>query len=34
MIAITVYALEEAITKTSVVQNTAFLFEPFWKLAQ
>merc|ERR1711924_355167 len=31
MLAITIYALEEAITKNPVVQNSAFLFEPFWK---
>jgi hypothetical protein len=34
MLAITVYALEEAILKTPVVQNSAFLFEPFWKTVE
>ena len=34
MLAITVYALEEAITKNPVVQNSAFLFEPFWKTVE
>jgi len=34
MLAITAYALEEAITKTPVVQNSAFLFEPFWKTVE
>jgi len=30
MVAITAYALEEAITKTPVVKETAFLFQPIW----
>merc|ERR1719269_333115 len=34
MLAITVYALEEAILKPPVVQNSAFLFEPFWKTVE
>merc|ERR1719353_231532 len=34
MLAITIYALEEAITKNPVVQNSAFLFEPFWKTVE
>jgi len=34
MLAITIYALEESITKNPVVQNSAFLFEPFWKTVE
>jgi len=30
MIAVTIYALEEAVTKTAVVSETPWLFEPFW----
>ena len=30
MLAITAFALEEAITKQGVVTNTAFFFQPFW----
>jgi hypothetical protein len=30
MVAVTIYALEEAVTKTAVVSETPWLFEPFW----
>ena len=34
MLAITIYALEEAVTKDPVVVKSAFLFEPFWKTVE
>ena len=34
MLAITIYALEEAITKNPVVETSSFLFEPFWKTVE
>ena len=32
MIAVTVYALEEYVTKAPIVEDTAFLFQPIWTL--
>ena len=34
MLAITIYALEEAVTKDPVVVKSGFLFEPFWKTVE